>query len=229
MSLPFQVERFRGVVFDCDGVVLDSNGIKARAFEDILANQPQTLLERFRAYRSAHPGFTRTTLFQHYFRDLARMPDWDARADDASRLFAERTVEELTACSLVPGVERALATLNEAGLPCVIVSAGAQADLETIMARRGLRQRFAAIRGGERTKAEHIEALLAGGVIRRPLAYFGDSRADQDAAETTACEFIFVAGSSEWTTGPGPHVPTIMDFHDLAMIPGPKRTTVAEA
>ena len=190
-----------GAIFDCDGVILDSNGLKSEAFRDILAGEPPDLVEAFVAHRAAHPGWSRDTLFRYYFRDLAQTDDWAAAAEHATLAFVDRTLDALTTCPLVEGIEQVLAALNEAGVPCAVVSAAARADLETVLNRRRLRRFFRDVRGGDQSKAGHVEALLEAGRLARPLVFFGDSVADMEAAEATGCRFVFVSGVSEWTDG----------------------------
>ena len=190
-----------GACFDCDGVILDSNRIKAQAFRDILAGEPPDLVEAFVKHRAAHPGLSRDALFRFFFRDLVRTDDWASLAEHATLAFVDRTLDALTTCPLVPGIERALAALAEQGVPCAVVSAAARADLETVLNRRRLRQFFRDVRGGDRSKADNVTTLLDAGRLTRPLVFFGDSIADMEAAETIGCHFVFVSGVSEWTDG----------------------------
>ena len=195
-------ERYGGVVFDCDGVLLDSNRIKAQAFREVVAMHPAEAVDLFCAYQQANPGLHRRQLFAHFFHEILRDPAADAQTEQAVAAFAARTLAALQSCAAVPGAMELVRRLDAAGLPCVVVSAAEAADLALLLGRRGIAGHLKAIRGGDRPKADHIADLLGAGVIARPLLYFGDSRADMEAAEASKARFVMVSGASDWTDGP---------------------------
>ncbi|PSC04894.1 hypothetical protein SLNSH_10570 [Alsobacter soli] len=193
--------RFGGVVFDCDGVLLDSNRIKAGIFRDILAGHPGDAVAAFTAYQQAHPGLHRRDLFAYFFTEIAPQVDFRDQTDRCVSEFSRRTLDALGGCAAVPGALELVARLHNEGVPCVVVSAAEAADLAVLLGGRGIAHRLGAIRGGDRKKADHVLDLLAAGVIARPLLYFGDSRADLDAAEAVQARFVMVSGASDWADG----------------------------
>lgn len=196
MSLPLSV------VFDCDGVLIDSNRVKSEAYRTALASEPPEHIDAFYAWFHAHPGHTRFALFEHFYANIAGAPDWRERVAAACAVFAGELERALHACSDVPGADAFLARLSAGGVASAIVSAALRSDLDAVVARRGWRNRFAAVCGGEKTKVAHIADLRASGVLRPGGLYFGDSSIDMDSAEATGCAFIYVSGCSEWRDGP---------------------------
>ncbi|MFC7397831.1 HAD hydrolase-like protein [Chelatococcus sp. GCM10030263] len=194
-------EPYGGVIFDCDGVLLDSNRIKAEAFRAVVATHPAEAVEMFCAYQQAHPGLHRRQLFAHFFHEILRDPQADAQAERAVSAFAATTLAALQSCPAIPGALELVRRLDAAGLACVVVSAAEAADLELLLQGRGIAGHLKAVRGGDRFKVEQIADLLASCVIARPLLYFGDSRADMEAAEAFAARFVMVSGASDWRDG----------------------------
>src|SRR5829696_1848375 len=190
-----------GAIFDCDGVLLDSNRIKSEGFRSALAEEPAEQVERFFAYLHANAGLMRDALFEHYFRSIAPRTDWASPVADAIRVFGKHTMESLLACAQIPGAAELVQTLSDAGVPCVVVSAARPDDLELILSEKGMQYLFAAVRGGDRTKIAHIASLIDEGTVRAPLVYFGDSRVDMEAAEAFGARFVFVSAGTDWMDG----------------------------
>ncbi|AMJ61517.1 HAD family hydrolase [Bosea sp. PAMC 26642] len=190
-----------GIVFDCDGVLIDSNRVKGAAFRAALAGESEPGIARFFADFHAWPGQTRFALFARYFRDSAGYADWERRVTRSSEGFATTMQEVLTACQPLPGIDRYLDWLTSEGVPCAVVSAAQKADLDRVVVARGWSRHFVRICGAERGKPAEIEALLADGLLKRPLLYFGDTIVDMEAAEAVGARFCFVSSASEWTDG----------------------------
>ena len=55
------------IVFDCDGVILDSVPVKTRAFARIAAPHGQEAQDRFVMYHTRHGGVSRYKKFQWFY------------------------------------------------------------------------------------------------------------------------------------------------------------------
>jgi phosphoglycolate phosphatase-like HAD superfamily hydrolase len=195
------VRRLGGAIFDCDGVLLDSNRIKAEGFRIALEGEPPGAVDRFFDYFHANNGLMRDALFEHYYRSIAPRADWATCAVEATRVFGERTLRSLLSCAQISGVVQLLEALSAAGVPCAVVSAARPSDLEVILKEQCISRFFAAIRGGDGTKVAQVASLLEEGIVDKPLIYFGDSRVDMDTAESFDCLFVFVSAGTEWLDG----------------------------
>ncbi len=112
-----------GVVFDCDGVLIDSNGVKAAAFRAALAGEPEQRIADFFVDFHTWPGQSRFELFTRYIRDKAGRADWQERVAKTSEAFAVTMQKVLTACNPLPGIDRFLDWLASRNIPCAVVSA----------------------------------------------------------------------------------------------------------
>ena len=50
---------YRTIIFDCDGVILDSNELKTDSFIQLLDNQPKKVINTFISYHKKNGGITR--------------------------------------------------------------------------------------------------------------------------------------------------------------------------
>ena len=57
-------------IFDCDGVILESNKLKSDAFSEALPNEPSHLVEEFISYHKNNGGVSRYEKFKYYFEIL---------------------------------------------------------------------------------------------------------------------------------------------------------------
>ncbi len=73
--------RYRTAVFDCDGVILDSNRLKSDAFRQSLHDEDPELVNAFISYHHAQGGVSRYVKFDYFYRELNPLPD----AERASR------------------------------------------------------------------------------------------------------------------------------------------------
>ena len=62
----FNCSNYNYLIFDCDGVILDSNSLKSKAFSYVLPEEPSDLVNTFADYHKQHDSISRYKRFQHY-------------------------------------------------------------------------------------------------------------------------------------------------------------------
>lgn len=190
------------LVFDCDGVVLDSNKVKTQAFYNAALPYGEAAAQALVDYHVANGGISRYRKFEYFLDTLVARHARDTDGPGLQSLlnaYAEAVRHGLLNCAVTPG----LAQLREATPDArwLIVSGGDQAELREVFAQRGLAQMFdGGIFGSPASKDEILSAQLATGNIRPRALFIGDSRYDHVASATAALDFLFV---SRWTEFPG--------------------------
>jgi phosphoglycolate phosphatase-like HAD superfamily hydrolase len=214
--LPF--EHYRGAVFDCDGVILDSNDLKTSAFRTTLAGELPILVDEFIDYHQSHGGISRYVKFDHFFRVMKGTADHASETKRALQRYAEICRKGLLECALIPGVTETLLHMRSLGVDCYVVSGGDQEEVRAVLTERGLSQYFAGIYGSPRSKMEHLGDLAKAG-LRMPAIYFGDAESDCKAAHQYGLDFVYIAGRSEWRGGEAACMaaghPVYQDFEQL--------------
>lgn len=190
------------LVFDCDGVVLDSNKVKTQAFYNAALPYGEAAAQALVDYHVANGGISRYRKFEYFLDTLVARHARDTDGPGLQSLlnaYAEAVRHGLLNCAVTPG----LAQLREATPDArwLIVSGGDQAELREVFAQRGLAQMFdGGIFGSPASKDEILSAQLATGNIRPRALFIGDSRYDHVASATAGLDFLFV---SRWTEFPG--------------------------
>lgn len=193
------MSHLRTLVFDCDGVILDSNRVKTEAFRSAALPYGAAAAQALVDYHTARGGISRYEKFRHFLNEIVPEMASDIAGPDLGALlssYAAAVREGLMRCAVTPG----LAELRAAtpGIRWLIVSGGDQAELREIFAERGLDGLFdGGVFGSPDTKDTILAREIAVGNIVVPALFLGDSRYDHVAAKAAGLDFLFVSSWSE--------------------------------
>lgn len=198
--MPFRAEDYDLFVFDCDGVILDSNSLKSRAFYDVARPFGEEQAERFVEYHRLRGGISRQEKFKYFVAEILAVdtPDREPLEIELVEAYARICRDGLQKCSMIPGVQAFLASLPSS-VRNYVVSGGAQTEVRQALKERQLDQFFSLILGNPSSKRENMQQLFDGGALKGRGAYFGDARLDMELAQQFDLDFVFVSGASEWT------------------------------
>jgi phosphoglycolate phosphatase-like HAD superfamily hydrolase len=192
------------IVFDCDGVVLDSNRIKTDAFRAAALPYGEAAAAELVAYHAANGGISRYVKFTRFLETI--VPEYAAGREGPSldtllEAYAQTVRTGLMNCAVAEGLDALRAATP--GARWLIVSGGDQSELREIFAARGLAKYFdGGIFGSPDTKDTIIGRELAAGTICKPALFLGDSRYDFQASRAAGLDFVFITGWSEFAQWP---------------------------
>jgi len=195
------LEKYKSVIFDCDGVILQSNEIKTNAFRHALKNEPVELVDEFIDYHKVNGGISRYVKFEYYYRDIKRDHEYKSKVKITTERYGEIVLDKLMNADFVPGVIETILYLNDMGIKCFVVSGGDQNELHKIFMSRNIFDKFEKIYGSPVTKKEHVLTMTQLGLLGYPAIFFGDAYSDMDAALSNEIDFCFVSQFSDWVDG----------------------------
>lgn len=199
------------VIFDFDGILLESADIKTEAFIEMFSEHPEHQ-DSIRAYHLAHQGISRFRKFEWIYAELLRQPLDSATSQALGKCFSALVMEKILNAPFVLGACELLGLLKERGLPMAIVSGTPQGELDDITARRGLRHYFEAIVGSPTEKPVAVWELLARNRLMPQQAVFlGDGLSDHRAAVVTGVHFVGRRTSSAPGLWDGIPLPSLLD------------------
>ena len=185
---------YHSLVFDCDGVLLDSNRVKTDAFYQAALPFGAEAATALVKYHVANGGISRYKKFEYFLTSIVRHASVDELDGLLSR-YAEHVREGLLTCQVAEGLESLRVALPNSNW--VIVSGGDQGELREIFAIRGISSLFnGGIYGSPADKGEILAREIDRKNIGLPALFLGDSRFDYLSAINAGLDFIFV---SEWT------------------------------
>ena len=179
----------RAVAFDFDGVIQESGTIKQKAFLDLFADRPD-LQPAVLTHHRQHLGVSRFDKLAWIHRELLGKPLSPEQLAEQGRRYSALVLEKVLACPLVAGAEELLRSLAER-VPCFVVSATPQEELQLIVARRGLSSYFRELWGAPAAKADVLGDLLRRHALApQELLMVGDGFSDYKAAQQAGVPFM---------------------------------------
>lgn len=191
------LKQYKAIVFDCDGVVLNSNIVKTDAYFRTAKNlggtdsQAQALVD----YHVELGGISRYHKFDYYLREILMQPVTESAIQALLDEFSRELEVGLMQCDLAKG----LFALREA-LPnsnWFILSGGDQNELRALFTKRKIFHMFnAGIFGSPDDKDTLLAAEKANSNLQLPALFLGDSKYDYESATRAGLDFIFL---TDWT------------------------------
>ena len=185
------MNKLEAVVFDCDGVILESADLKSEAFRRIGGLFGPEIQGRFYEYHLRHTGVSRYEKFAWLYRTEYER---EITLEDSRRLgelFTDYCLEAVRAASFVPGFEESLAWLQGQGAALFVASGTPQSELEETLAAKGLSDRFQGILGTPPAKSELLAKIIEEGPFNPSLVLMvGDGETDLKAAQANGTLFF---------------------------------------
>ena len=188
----------KGIIFDFDGTLVDSNDIKAQTFYEVTKALDPTgstvtrILKQF-PNKDRHGLFHAITaeLFtNNQIKDPINLEILATQFAEDYTVKCEKAIEN---CSEVPGTSETLRWLSEQRVPIFINSRTPTTTLKRLITSRSLHSYFSDIYGAPETKLENFQRIQRQIHAQpREILFVGDSDDDQKAAQEAGCHFIGV-------------------------------------
>jgi HAD superfamily hydrolase (TIGR01509 family) len=130
------------VIFDCDGVVVDTERMHYDAIQEVL--RPLDMTFRWEQYEAEYMGFDDRDAFRHAFQSAGRpIGDDELRNIIAAKAaaFERLTCEEEV--PVLPGVTELMQACEESAVPFALCTGSSRSDINNIFARISLPGTFA--------------------------------------------------------------------------------------
>jgi phosphoglycolate phosphatase-like HAD superfamily hydrolase len=183
------------ILFDVDGVLIDSLPVKAEAFAAAFSDHPD-LHDEIVALHLANGGVNRIEKISRMHVLAVGRPPTDAELAIRVDAFATAVLGGVIAAPEIPGAEAALRSWT-GRVPLHAVSATPQGELVSILEARGIASLLTSVEGWPPGKSD-----LVGGLVERcgyqpeRCLVVGDSREDLAAAMSNGTLFIQVSPTS---------------------------------
>ena len=199
-------------IFDCDGVILDSNKIKSDAFVYALNGHSEEDINQLVSYHKINGGVSRYKKFQYFFTNIHPTHNSENHIDLALQKFGSYVSKNLLNCNYIPGVISFLEQLKVSNSKCFVNSGSDEGELIEIFNKRGISKFFDEIYGSPNTKSVNNNKIIESIGHKKNGVFFGDSAIDYHTAKDFNQDFIYISGSSEWNDPQGSFKKAIKDF-----------------
>lgn len=184
---------YQTFIFDCDGVLLDSNHLKTKIFYDIALSYGEEPAKQLASYHQQNGGLSRFKKFEYFFSEILKMDTYQENLEKSIKQFGELSYQKMISCPETKDTEIFLSKLP-LNSKRYVISGTAQSELRKVFHTRKLDGYFNGIYGSPRTKPEIIQQLFDESYITTPAVFFGDSHQDYEAASQFNMDFIFMSG-----------------------------------
>jgi phosphoglycolate phosphatase-like HAD superfamily hydrolase len=202
--LQINLKKYKTIVFDCDGVVLNSNKTKVDAYYGV-AKRMGGSDEQAQAFVHHHVtkgSFPRNGKIEYYLREIVKQPATKELIQQYLHAFEDILDETLMQCEIAPALIRVKKATPEA--PWMLLSGGDQAELRRVFPRRTI----------ENNNLDVLAREIANCNIQLPALFVGDSKYDHQAASKAGLDFVFISGWTEvkdWQAYCAEHKITVLD------------------
>jgi phosphoglycolate phosphatase-like HAD superfamily hydrolase len=191
------ISQYKTILFDCDGVVLNSNFLKIEAYRltalEFGASEEDAM--KLVNHHIEYTGISRNIKFTYFLETILKK-----QADESSmnHLLKQLNIEVerlLENCDIAEGLERLREKTKQAHW--MIVSGGDQEEIIRLFSRKSLLKYFdVGIFGSPDSKEEIVARELKKTTGHSPALFIGDSKYDYQVAKKNNLDFIFLSG---WT------------------------------
>ena len=178
------------IVFDFDGVLVESLDIKTKAFGQLFESEGSEVARQIVQYHVQNMGKSRLDKFKHIYAHILKRPLGESEFEDLCRRFSSLVLEKVVEAPSVSGALEFLRAYSDS-FQCFVASATPHSEIEEIVKKRGMSGFFCGVFGAPTTKKEIVRLLIDGKKISTPTSVFvGDALADYSAATENGLYFI---------------------------------------
>ena len=177
------------IIFDFDGIILESVNLKTKAFAELFVDYPEHLNKIIKLHME-NGGMSRFEKFKIIYRDFIKKPLSEEKSQELGQRFSEIVYNKVLKCPFVKGAKELLGCyLNRYAF--FVVSGAPQNEICSIIDERGLRKYFKGVYGAPASKGTLIKNILQENSFQpHELVFIGDSINDYIGATEAGVKFV---------------------------------------
>tara|TARA_B100000795_G_scaffold266513_1_gene249809 strand:+ start:5861 stop:6505 length:645 start_codon:yes stop_codon:yes gene_type:complete len=179
------------LIFDFDGVILDSVNIKTLAFQEIFKEHSKIIVKKITHHHEVNGGMSRSNKIKYYYKYFIKKRLTKKNEEKIIKKFKLIIFKKILKCKYIVGSY--LFIKKNKNYDCYISSGTPQNELREICKIRGISKYFKKIYGSPQKKEDHIKQIFKKHKQnKRDFIFLGDSITDKDAAKKCNIPFIQV-------------------------------------
>ena len=196
------MKKYKSLIFDCDGVILNSNQIKTISFKKALKDYNKNAVNEFINYHNTNGGISRYTKIRFFLEVILPKHKSNINIPENQyeiilKNYSYYCKNYLYKCEVAKGLE--VLKDNTRGISWFIVSGGDQEELRDVFKQKKINHFFdGGIYGSPDSKDKIIKREVKKKNIVYPALFLGDSKLDHIAAKENNMDFIFVTNWTEF-------------------------------
>lgn len=189
------INDYKSIIFDCDGVILNSNKIKTDAFYQTTKYLGDDIAKNFIEYHKKNAGVSRYKKFKYLINEIMKQKFDENLYNYFLNSYSNLLKKDLMICEIVEGLKEFRKFTKHANW--LVVSGSDQKELNDLFRIRKLSHFFnGGIYGSPQDKEQILKNQIIQNNIKKPALFIGDSIYDYSAAISMKLDFVFM---SQWT------------------------------
>lgn len=182
----------KGIIFDFDGVIVDSVEIKGEAFREIYTTYGKEISDKVIEHHELNGGVSRFDKFRFYHNNFLKKEitenEIQKLSDDFSRIVLNKVIKSPYIGGVLSFIKKNFLEKN-----LFISTATPSDEIEKILLRRQINDYFTSVYGSPEKKDNHILKIIKKNRFNEDeLVFIGDSTSDFEAAKKMNVKFILV-------------------------------------
>jgi phosphoglycolate phosphatase-like HAD superfamily hydrolase len=183
--------KYKVILWDFDGVLMDSMPVRDRGFELTLANYPKKQVQELMEYHRQNGGLSRYAKFRFFFEKIRGEQVSEEQILTLAKCFSEVMMQHLINPELLIKDSFDFVKRYHQKFAMHIVSGSDGNELNEICKRLNLSHFFLSIHGSPISKIDLVASLLQqNNYPKEATVLIGDSKNDGEAALVNGIEFI---------------------------------------
>jgi len=179
----------KAIIFDFDGVLVESADIKTEAFKELFADYPQKIKEIVN-YHLVNAGVSRYVKFRYIYEHILGKDLSKDKEIELGRRFSQIVWQKILEAPFITGAKEFLDTYKDK-YQFFIASGTPEEELQNIINAKRLHSYFKEIHGSPKKKTDIIIYIIDKyGFKNEEVVYIGDAQSDRIAAEEAGIVFI---------------------------------------
>lgn len=189
-------DRYKAIIFDFDGVILDSVSVKTDAFAEMYRPHGSEIEAKVVSHHLEHGGISRFEKFRFYQNEFLGKEITEDQVQEMASQFSSLVFEKVVAAAALPGAFEFLEKFHKQ-LQFFVATGTPQNEIELIVPARNLEAYFIELHGSPTKKPEIINKIMQNHNLKASeLLFIGDAMTDYDSAKSCNVDFIGVKSNT---------------------------------
>ncbi len=180
----------KAIIFDFDGVILDSVNVKTKAFEKLFSQYGDVIKNKVREHHLLNGGISRYDKFKYYYKNFLNTDIDDNKLKSLGEKFSKLVYDDVCKSEFIEGASDLLKYVSDKYKTFICTGTPIN-EIRSILQYRNLNIFFDDVFGSPKSKEEIINEILKKyNLNKNEVLFLGDTMTDFNAAKKTKIKFI---------------------------------------
>ena len=180
----------KAIIFDFDGVILDSVDVKTKAFKQMYSIYGDAVMRKVVDYHLLNGGISRYEKFKYFHENFLNISLSNTEVDQMASEFSKIVFNKVCNSEYIKGALEFLNYSHEKYLT-FICTGTPESEIKKILESKKLTKFFNSVYGSPKTKVEIIKNIMIERKLNaNEILFIGDAMTDYNASHETNLNFI---------------------------------------